>query len=90
MHIRKQSEHFLEKIIDLSIEYVHLLLVGSLLTKEYVEEHIQKAKPYFSKKCERAGVCAASCERTFGGIGKAKAASEGTTKKCERAGVWAA
>ena len=37
---------------------------------------IQKAKPYFSKKCERARVWAAFCERTFGGIGKAKAASE--------------
>lgn len=40
--------------------------------------HIHQAKPYFSKKCERARVWAASCERTFGGIGKAKAASEGT------------
>ena len=38
--------------------------------------YIQKARPYFSKKCERAGVWAAFCERTFGGIGKAKAASE--------------
>lgn len=40
--------------------------------------HIHQAKPYFLKKCERARVWAASCERTFGGIGKAKAASEGT------------
>ena len=41
---------------------------------------IHQAKPHFQKKCERAAVWAASCERTFGGIGKAKAASEGTTK----------
>ena len=32
----------------------------------------------YQKKCERARVWAASCERTFGGIGKAKAASEDT------------
>ena len=32
MHIRKQSEHFFEKQIDLSIESVSLLFVGSLLT----------------------------------------------------------
>ena len=32
MQIRKKSEHYFEKWIDLSIEYVHLLLVGSLLT----------------------------------------------------------
>ena len=42
---------------------------------------IQKAKPYFSKNsASDAVVCPASSERTFGGIGNAKAASEGTTK----------
>ena len=41
------------------------------------EWHIQKAKPYFSKKsASDAVVWAAFCERTFGGIGRAKAASE--------------
>ena len=30
--------------------------------------HIHQAKPYFSKKCERARVWAASCERSYEGI----------------------
>ena len=34
----------------------------------------------FKKSVSDAIVWAASCERTFGGIGNAKAASEGTTK----------
>ena len=34
MHIRKQKRAYFEKIIDSFIEYVHLLLVESLLDKE--------------------------------------------------------
>ena len=72
---------FFWKIIDLSIEYAIHIHDGSLLMRVKSEWHIQKAKPYFSKKsASDAGVCSAFCERTFGGIGKAKAASEGTTK----------
>ena len=65
MHIRKQSEHFFEKQIDLSIEYGIHIHDKSLVVRVKSEWHIQKAKPYFSKNCECAGVCPASCERTF-------------------------
>ena len=40
----------------------------------------------FQKKCGRAVVWAAWCERTFGGIGKAKAASEGTKNNAHMQG----
>ena len=50
MHIRKQSEEYLQKKIDLSIEYAIHIHNRSLLIGVKSEWHIQKAKPYFSKK----------------------------------------
>ena len=50
MHIRKQSEHFCRKIIDLSIEYAIYIHDRSLLMRVKSEWHIQKAKPYFLQK----------------------------------------
>ena len=47
MHIRKQSSHFFWKIIDLSIEYIYLLLVGSLLAKKYVDKKNLKVPVYY-------------------------------------------
>lgn len=60
-----KSSIFFEKQIDLSIEYGIHIHDKSLLVRVKSEWHIQNAKPYFSKKCECAGVCPASCERTF-------------------------
>ena len=70
MHIRKQSEHFFLKIIDLSIEYAIHIHDRSLLMRVKSEWHIQKAKPYFSTKtASDAVVWAAFCERSYEGIG---------------------
>ena len=65
MHIRKQSEHFFWKIIDLSIEYAIHIHDRSLLMRVKSEWHIHKAKPYFSKKMRVSGVWAAFCGCTF-------------------------
>ena len=71
---------FFWKIIDLSIEYVHLLLVGSSLTLEYVEEYIQKAKPYFSKKCERRWSMGCIVRTYFRGNWQSQGGVRSTTK----------
>ena len=48
MHIRKQSEHFFEKWIDLSIEYAIHFHDRSLLMRVKSEWHIHKVQSYFT------------------------------------------
>ena len=86
MHIRKQSEHFFWKIIDCIYWVCHSHSWQKLAYESEEWVAYSEGAAVFFKKCERRGVWAASCERTFGGIGKAKAASEGTKNNAHMQG----
>ena len=75
MHIRKSGEKiFTKNDRFIYLRWYTILIQARLKMKYWIAD--DKAKPIFANIFERSCVWAAFCERTFGGIGKAKAASE--------------
>ena len=70
-----------EKLFSKKDRFIYLIYpsaaIGSLLTDGCRWEY-DRVLTIFENNCERTGVWAAFCERTFGGMRKAQAASEGT------------
>ena len=67
MHIRKQREHFFKKDRLIYLIY-YSMLTQTRLKAEQLDSRWLGVNRIF-KKCERAVVCPASCERSYEGIG---------------------